>query len=179
MDVVSQKRPAAWLYLSAGFTLLELISSLAIMSILIGVALPFFSDVIDRQNLNTDSMAIRRALSYARMAAITRQERIIVCHWDGTNGCSGNSARYSYQWSNGLLIFNDPDENKTLNSEGETVLRVMPFTGQTEIYWGKGEVVAFRNDGQSPGYNSTFTMQSGDYEAKLILSMTGRLRNGK
>lgn len=179
MDVVSQKGPAQYLFLCAGFSLLELISSIAIMSILVGVGLPFLSDVMDRQNLNSDSIAIRRALSYARMTAITRQERIIVCHWNGADGCSGNSARYSYQWTNGLLIYNDPDENKTLDPLDETVLRVIPFTGQTEIHWGKGEVVAFRNDGQSPGYNSTFTLQSGDYESSLILSMTGRLRYGK
>jgi len=176
MDVNCTIRQRTRLCLLGGFTLIELIISIALVSILIGVGVPSFLNLIDRQNLRADSLAIRSTLSFARLTAVTRQERIIVCHWDGANGCTGNSAHYDYNWRNGLLVFNDPNENKTLNSETEKVLKIIPLTGVTEIYWGKGEVVAFRNDGQSPGYNSTFEMESGDYRAKLILSMTGRLR---
>lgn len=179
MDVYCRKNPCMG-NCSAypkGFSLFEVMLTFFCLSLLLGVGIPSFSSLIDRIRLDSDIVSIRSTFSYARLTAVKRNERIIVCHWDGETGCSGSSAVGSFNWVNGLAVFNDPNSNKTLDySSSEKILKIIPFSKSTSITWSKGEVVAFRSDGSSPGYNGTFSLNSGLHKAKLVLSMAGRLR---
>ena len=161
---------------NTGLSLIELILALSLLSILIGVGIPAFNNLIDRVRFDTDIAAVRSALSFARMTAVTRNERVVVCRWNGIDGCTGNRARGAYQWIHGLAVFNDLNYNKTLDEPSESVIRIIPLSRLTNVIWSKGEVVAFNNNGNAPGYNGTFTVDVGQHSAKLILSMTGRLR---
>ncbi|PIE20460.1 MAG: hypothetical protein CSA61_01685 [Neptuniibacter caesariensis] len=161
---------------SAGFSLFELLIALSLASILLGVGVSSFSHVTDRIRFDADVAAVKGALSYARMKSVTRNERVIVCRWNGANGCTGHSARGHYQWVHGLAIFNDPNFNKILDTPSESILKIVPFTQLTNVVWSRGEVVAFKPNGSALGYNGTFRLDIGQHRARLILSMTGRLR---
>lgn len=177
MDVYRNRmRVAPMRSRGAGLSLIELIWALSLLSILIGIGIPAFNNLIDRVRLDADIAAVRRALSFARMMAVTLNERVVVCRWNGADGCTGNRARGAYQWVDGLVVFNDHNYNKTLDVPTESVMRIIPLSRLTHVVWSKGEVVAFNKHGHAPGYNGTFTVDVGQHSAKLILSMTGRLR---
>ncbi|MDG1582091.1 GspH/FimT family pseudopilin [Pseudomonas sp. GOM6] len=72
---------------SRGFTLVELMTALAVLAVLLGLGLPAFSGLIERSRADTDMNGLQRALSTARLEAInTSQNRSVVA----AGGWSGN-----------------------------------------------------------------------------------------
>src|SRR5574343_188631 len=81
-----------------GFTLLELIVTIAIASILVGLAIPTFTDLIKSSELTTTNNQVVTELNYARHEAIKHNSKIIVTLDSATQsmivmpaGCSSNS----------------------------------------------------------------------------------------
>lgn len=162
-----------------GFSLIELLMSLALLSVLLAVALPSFSSVLARVQLDSDVSAIRAGLSFSRMAALSKNKQIIACRWDGGNGCTGDAAVGTLVWADGVFVYVDVDQNKLWDPLIDTSLKVLPFTASNRVTWNRGEKVIFKSNGSSPGYNGTFTISNatGLVDTKLVLSMTGRLRS--
>ena len=162
-----------------GFSLIELLMSLALLSVLLAVALPSFSSVLTRVQLDSDVSTIRAGLSFTRMAALSKHKQIIACRWDGGNGCTGDAAVGTLVWEDGVFVYVDVDNNKLWDPLIDTSLKVLPFTASNRVTWNRGEKVIFKSDGSCPGYNGTFTISDTDgvMGAKLALSMTGRLRS--
>lgn len=64
---------------SRGFTLVELMTALAVLAVLLGLGLPAFSGLIERSRADTDMNGLQRALSTARLEAInSSQSRSVV-----------------------------------------------------------------------------------------------------
>jgi type IV fimbrial biogenesis protein FimT len=72
------------LYKQSGFTLLELLVSISVMVILMGVAAPSISRFLSKQRVATQVQVISSALSVARSEAINRSVNVFVC-WNPTN----------------------------------------------------------------------------------------------
>ncbi len=161
-----------------GFSLIELLTSLALLSVLLAVALPSFSSIISRVQIDADVSAIRGALSFTRMTAISKHQQVIACRWNGVDGCTGNAGSGTLSWEKGIFVYIDIDGNKTWDSLIDAPLKVVAFSLNNAITWNRGEKVVFKSDGSSPGYNGTFVLSGMDSSsARLVLSMTGRLRN--
>ncbi|CAM3586651.1 GspH/FimT family pseudopilin [Parendozoicomonas haliclonae] len=83
-----------------GFTLVELMVTLAVLAILVAVALPDFSDTMDRNDVANQSNRITGLLSLARNEAITRNTDVTLCPANATlDNCLGAN-----NYSNGILI---------------------------------------------------------------------------
>ncbi|MFT6254669.1 GspH/FimT family protein [Neptuniibacter pectenicola] len=164
---------------SKGFSLVELLLALALLSILLFVAVPNFSAVLSRMQVDADVSSIRGTLSFARMTALSTHKKIIVCRWDGGSNCTGDSGKDSLIWQEGMLVYVDEDADGNWNPLIDNVLKIIAFTTHNEIRWNNGEKVIFQPNGSSPGYNGTFRIVNNTnvISAELILSMTGRLRN--
>ncbi|MDO6513882.1 MULTISPECIES: GspH/FimT family protein [unclassified Neptuniibacter] len=164
---------------SKGFSLIELLLALALLSIVLFVGVPSFSAVLSRVQVDADVSSIRGGLSFARMVALTARKEVIVCRWDGDSNCTGDSGSGSLIWPAGMLVYIDEDTDGTWNPLTDSVLKVIPFSAHNEVSWNNGEKVVFQSDGSSPGYNGTFSIvdDTGELSAELVLSMTGRLRN--
>lgn len=98
---------------SAGFTLVELIITLALVAILTMVAVPSFQNSIKNNRAATQSNELLSALSLARNESIKRNVRVTVC--SSTNGatCAGST-----NWANGWIVFVDSDNNGSFNDNG-------------------------------------------------------------
>ncbi|RBP52660.1 GspH/FimT family pseudopilin [Arenicella xantha] len=67
-----------------GFTIIEVISALALLAVLVALAVPSFSDFMRRQNVKAQATNIGSIMSLARTTAISRGSVVRVC-WNNTN----------------------------------------------------------------------------------------------
>lgn len=159
--------------LNRGFTLLELLVSLALLVILSGLAAPGLTQMRHSHQIRQASIDLTTAFILARQEAITRQRPVIIDNLDD-------------DWSNGWKIFVDQDGDGRLDS-GEPLLRSsdriadgIRISGNTPVsryvrYTPTGEAKM-----QSGAFQAgTITLCHADGEQsirKLVLSATGRLR---
>lgn len=100
----------------SGLTLVELLTALAIGSILMLVAVPAFTDMLRTSQLNSQTHLFLSVINYARTAAMERQQEVLVC------ARKGDACQNSRQWEMGWLVF--VDENRNGNAEAEEIVRV-------------------------------------------------------
>jgi type IV fimbrial biogenesis protein FimT len=89
---------------SSGFTLVELMITLAIAGILVAVGIPSFSSTISSNRLSSYANEFVTALNLARSEAIRRGQNVVVRRI-GTQ-----------QWENGWQVFVDVDRSSTANT---------------------------------------------------------------
>lgn len=89
----------------AGFTLVELLVTMAILAILLTIGLPSFRDSLRSNRLATSSNELIAAISMARSEAVRTTRGGGIC---GSNA-AGTSCVSSNTWTNGLLVWTDGD----------------------------------------------------------------------
>lgn len=103
---------------SLGYTLIELMSILAVASILVSVGLPMMSVFFESNRMITNTNDLVAGLNIARSEAIKQQIRVTLCQSDNATACSGTG-----QWEDGWIVFQDPNGNASVDV-GERILRL-------------------------------------------------------
>lgn len=91
---------------AAGFTLLELMITLLVIGVLLGVGVPGFFDTIRSNRAAANANELVTALSIARSEAIRRGTRITLCPSSDGAGCNGT-------WTERWLLFLDTAASDT------------------------------------------------------------------
>jgi len=159
---------------SKGFTLVELMVVIAVMSVLLTVGIPSFTFMIKTNSVNTERDNLFNSLVYARTEAITRGETISICKSSDLITCDTSTS-----WTNGWIIFEDTNGNGVLLSE--TIMRVQDtLTREINLSFDNGDFVTFDGLGKASGTNGTFSFTHSDgdteYDRTITLSTTGRAR---
>jgi type IV fimbrial biogenesis protein FimT len=89
-----------------GFTLVELIVTLAVAAILMGTAVPSFTSLVNSNRLATQANDLLGAMMIARSEAIRLNRRVILCSSSDGATCSSDAGRW-----NGWLVFADNNRN--------------------------------------------------------------------
>ena len=110
-----------------GFTILELMQTVAVIAILAGLAVPSFLETIRANRIVTDNNELIATLVYARSEAIKRGQRVTVCPSADQATCAGGGG-----WEQGWIVFVDPNGVGTVDP-GEPVLRVWDPLERTTI----------------------------------------------
>lgn len=97
---------------SLGFTLIELMVTIAIAAILMGIAIPSFVATISSNRLTTSANELVSALNLARSEAIKRGIQVTLLRTGNTNQV----------WENGWQVFTDIDGDGSLDDNGDTTL---------------------------------------------------------
>ncbi len=95
-----------------GFTLLELMVTVAIAGILVGVAIPSFTSIIASTRLTTAANELVTALNLARSEAVKRGIQVTVTRKGST----------LYLWESGWDVFVDSDSSNAFNDDGDATL---------------------------------------------------------
>ncbi len=103
---------------SLGYTLIELMSMLAVVSILVSVGLPMMNVFFDSNRMVSNTNDLVAGLNIARSEAIKQQIRVTLCQSADTASCTGSG-----QWEDGWIVFQDPNGNATVDG-GERILRL-------------------------------------------------------
>lgn len=86
-----------------GFTLIELIVTIAILAILLGLAAPSFRDLIENNRTATRTNDLVAALNFARSEAIKRGVDVSLCR-TGADFANGFSIRTGTNCGGGVLL---------------------------------------------------------------------------
>lgn len=93
----------------AGYTLVEMMTVLAIAAVLLGMAVPGFQTLIRNQRLNTGVNSFAGAIHLTRSEAIRRSTRVDLVPADGAD------------WAQGWIVFVDQNDNQRVDA-GESVI---------------------------------------------------------
>ncbi len=135
-----------------GFTLVELLVTLAVVAILLGIAVPNFSNLVKSNAIASQTNHFTTAINLARSEAIKRNARVIICKRTGTT-CSSSA-----QWEDGWVVFADTNSNNQVDT-GEEIRILDPLNNNYTLRASSSTLnwIAFRADGKALRNGATFT----------------------
>lgn len=122
----------------SGFTLIEMMITVAILAILIAIAAPAMDRFLERNRLTSHTGAMQQALLYARNESVAKNRPVAVCASSDGASCTGT-------WQQGWIVFVDGNGDGSLGL-GDSILREwealstnFTMTGTTVVFGTEGE----------------------------------------
>lgn len=107
-----------------GFTLPELLVVLVVLALLLGLAVPGFTQLRHQQRLQSQAEVFWNSLVLARAQAIRHQQHVTLCTASGSEQCDAAAA-----WHDGWLVFVDGNRNGRRDDGELLLLRQAPSQG--------------------------------------------------
>ena len=177
MGLVQANEPS-WPRLNqTGFTLPELLVSLAVMAVLVSFAAPTVQNLMkDRQVTNT-ARVLHTSLLLARSVAVARASTVSLCK--SLNGTTCNNGQDD--WRSGWLVFADGDSNGEFDAVQDQLINVFEGSDELNILeWSRGDSLSFDSKGRLNVTNGTFNLcmnLTNEYEQrKIVVIGSGRAR---
>ena len=114
-----------------GFTIIELMITLLVASILVGIAVPSFQTFIKRNQADTLQSRVASAVATARTEAASRNTFVSMCASDNGTACGGS-------WNNGWIIYENPDNNAVKHAD-EIAIEVFSHSGGSTFSFVQGQ----------------------------------------
>ncbi len=147
-----------------GFTMVELLVTIAIVAVLAAAAVPTFQGYMARTEMNAQISALASSLRLAKSEALKRAMPVTVCPSANPEAaaptCSGGA-----DWSTGWLVFSDRATRNQVDEGIDTVVArqsAFPRSGGIRPQ-NAGYTITFSPNGLAIGAQTTFTFKS--YEA--------------
>jgi type IV fimbrial biogenesis protein FimT len=106
----------------SGFTLLELIITLAVLAIVLAIAIPNFRGSLERNRLSSETNNLVSALSIARSEAIKRGQIVTICKTSNPDAATPTCATGA-SWHDGWIIFTDTGTRGTVDGT-DTLIKI-------------------------------------------------------
>lgn len=93
-----------------GFTLIEMMVTVAVLAILMAIAVPSFSNVMRRSDVSSGSNALLADIAYARSEAVNRHTIVSICPSSNGTSCTDDKTYETgwivYTYQNGKAVAN-------------------------------------------------------------------------
>lgn len=157
---------------SRGFTIVELMVTVAIAAILLAVAVPSFTSFAQKRAISQKTVQVRNALELARGLAQSQRQILTVCTVNSSNSCVSTGGLR-------LLVFLDLDLSYGFNAgdslhqdiDINSIALKMSASGRPYIRFARsGEAM------ESGNLEVCSTNQAIDYGRRAIVFRSGRIR---
>lgn len=162
-----------------GFSILEGLTTLLLISIAIAAGVPSLSGSMERSRASADARTLISTLNLARTMALAHSEVTTLCASSDGTQCGGS-------WSDGTLLFSDRNDNRLLDEGDELLERGMALDAGARLSWrasgGRNSYIRFSRSGAAKEFG-TFTYCTASSQAQtgkmIILNRMGRVRIAK
>jgi len=159
-----------------GFTLVELMAALAIITVSLTVVIPAFSTQIKSINTSLSTNELLGIFQFARSSALKRNSFITLCPTNNQVECSDD-------WRDPIIVFLDPEKVETISSESQ-ILRIFQPISSGDILLGSISLGRKYFQYNSQGYtngtagNLIYCPKDKDirFARQLVVSLQGRPR---
>ncbi|CAH0348609.1 GspH/FimT family pseudopilin [Aquabacterium sp. CECT 9606] len=170
-----------------GFTLVELMVTVAILVILLAIGAPQLQTFLVKRSVSTQADIFASALRMARSEAIKRGQRVVVCATNDPEAATRSCAAASTNWATGWLVFVDRGTTANAFDAGDELLAVqqaLPSSGGITLA-NSQTAIAFRANGLAVGSNNSFRVRpnltgsetdSDAYNRCVVLAPSGRVK---
>ena len=161
-----------------GFTLLELMITLAIGGILLSMAVPALQSFTNNAKRSSAVNDFVSSMHLARNTAITTNARVTICASSDATNCGGVT------WDKGWIVFNDFNSNQSVDV-GETIVGTSNGLDKVTLTSGQyGNFIMFRPNGRAMnasvnGNTGQFMVcdpRGAEYAKVVIVELSGRPR---
>jgi len=165
----------------SGFTLLELMVTVAIVGIIASIAIWNSSDMLEENRAENFLLELKRNISYARSQAASTDEIVVICaaqHNEVKNNNAYLKCRNKWDKNKTIIVFIDKNNNGDYDSSTDSLLRVMEKISLADKikYTGNNRRLRFNTSGRittSPG-DFVFCPNNGSENNKaLTVSQSG------
>lgn len=161
-----------------GFTLVELLATLVVLGVLVGIGAPALSAMVRDARLTAFTNELHAAIFLARSEAIRRGQRVSLCTSRDGLQCAADAG-----WESGWVMFPDPNGN-VFRDAGETLIRSRGPANAGLTARGNGTLARYLSyvpSGTSRAVNGALQMGTlriceDDRQRSLIISAVGRVR---
>jgi type IV fimbrial biogenesis protein FimT len=131
-----------------GFTLVELMITVVIAAILMGIVAPGMSKLIERNRLQTTSETVFTSLMLTRSEALKRNREVVMCKSTNGTACVTGTGT---NWEQGWLVYVDADNDGSVDAD--EILRVVgPLGGDITLRTGDfDDEISYNTDGTASG----------------------------
>lgn len=157
----------------AGFTLLELMITVAVAAVLMMVAIPAYQGMIQRNTMTSVLNDLVGDINYARSEAITRGAPVVVCPSINESDCAPAG-----DWRLGWIVRapNDRSGDNLLRVHGKIALPSVEIKKNTI-----GDKISFGGSGFADAGSGTLTLGekqggTGQNLACIVISLSGHVR---
>ncbi|MGY0556396.1 GspH/FimT family pseudopilin [Lysobacter sp. A421] len=158
-----------------GFTLLELMVTLVLLAVALGVGLPALASVIERTRVASTYHLLTASLMAARTAAVTRSEPVTVCPSSNGMRCRGDQV-----WEDGWIIFVDSGRTGQPSGAASILRQIDAINGNLSLRTTSGrQRVRYLPSGRAYGSNASLRLCGHDDErliGEVVVNNAGRAR---
>lgn len=113
---------------SSGYTLIEILATLSIISILLSLSFPQLKTLLDSAKDAMLRNQLLTSISTARMEAYAKHLPVTLCKSRDFQSCNGN-------WEDGELIFQNTEKDGVLHDASQIIRIVQPPFRHGRLFW--------------------------------------------
>ena len=154
-----------------GFSLIELMTSLSILTILLTSGIPSLTDFYTQYRADSSIRIIQQTLQFARNQAITLNRTVTTC--------AVIDEKCVQNWQVGLTIFIDTNKNSQLDDSDKILYMTNAFNSKDIVKYNR-TAIRFQPDGLASGTNGTLkycpSSATSPYSRAVVINQAGRVR---
>lgn len=117
-----------------GFTLLELMVTVAVAAILLTASVPSLIQFVQNNRLKSESLELLSDVYFARSEAVKRKAPVLICHSSNPEAAVPACGGDPNAWDSGWLVFASTDSNDVYDAGVDTLIRVhVPVAEDVDI----------------------------------------------
>ncbi|MCP3673336.1 MAG: prepilin-type N-terminal cleavage/methylation domain-containing protein [Gammaproteobacteria bacterium] len=156
-----------------GYTILELLMTMVVAVILLGVAVPGLQGFIKNNRMLGQTNVLMIIIKSARSEAVTQRTNLSVCRTSDNINCTGTGNNY--------IAFTDTGVANKVDGTDSIIKQIMVDIDQLTFSYDGGSSIRFNSRG-SVGTKSTITIcddRGDDYRRGITISPIGRSKTAE